>query len=235
MLRKTIIIAFFAISTCVAQAATSYTLTFQAPVNSAYDYDAESSGISTSYGMISAGSTITLSLVYDISDLTQLSTVAWGGGSGVQYSSANAAVATIGFSSGYNFSGAVTPSGASNEAMSFYDQTTLHDQINFNDLSGNIFMQFNDFTSATYNSQPIYGESVSSLHSTFVSAVNSGLMKTGGPSYYALPGIGSFRDVNLNFGTPTLVNISATAVPEPSAMMLLGLGLVPLLRRKRVG
>lgn len=234
MLRKTIQIAFFAISTCVAQAATSYTLTFQAPVTSAYDFDRDSEGVSTSYGMISAGSTITLTLVYDISELTELRTQDYGGaGSGIYYSAANAAVATIGISSGYNFSGVVTGSGASTEAMNFYAQDASWDGVDFNDFNGNPFIRFSDYTSATFNTQPIYERSLATNHSLFVSAVNSGLLQIEGP--FSLPGIGIFRNVNLGYGTPTLINISATAVPEPSALMLLGLGLVPLLRRNRVG
>lgn len=234
MFKKTIKIAFVAISTSVAQAATSYTLLIQAPVVTAYDYDEDSSGISTSYGMISAGSTMTLTLVYDLSELTVLRTQDYGGaGGGIYYSAANSAAATIGFTSGYSFSGDVTASGESTEAMNFYAQDTSWDGVDFNDPDGNPFIRFSDYTSATFNTEAIYERSLATNHSIFVSAVNSGLLQLESP--FSMPGIDSSRSVNLAFGTPTLVNISATAVPEPSALMLMGLGLLPLLRRNRVG
>ncbi len=222
------------LATALYAQAASYTLTYISTINYTEDSDAETTSISTTYGTIAQGASIQIQLTYDLGNLVQSNTYNWGSGSGVAYSSAVATTATIDISSGYSYSGPV--SGTTQEAISFFNQEpSSFDQANLNDVNGNPFIQFNDGSSTTFTTNPLFNDSLTAIHDAFMTAVNNGNLEiaNGGPSSYALPGIGSFRSVFIGFDTPSVVNIAPTAVPEPSGLLLAVTGLLPLLRRRR--
>lgn len=227
---------------CTSASAALYQLTVTNTITSArvYDYDTgiQTQWITTPYGQISAGSTMTLSLTYDTADFTPGRTYDWPGGSGVEYSSIPSAVLNITVSSGYSYSGALGGGGA--EWFNLYNQDTAHDQANYLKPDGNIFMQFNDFPwssgSLTFTSNPMSALSVADAHAAFAAGVNSGAMElaNGLPSW--LPGFDLGPDLDIYFGasspaTSTLLPV--TAVPEPGLGLMAAGALFGLLARRR--
>lgn len=228
MLKKAILPLLLACSS-VASAAT-YRLTYVSTIGYTQDLDEFTSTISTIYGNITEGSTISIQLTYDLDNLSKSATSVWPEGSEVVYSSTVATTATISISSGYSYSGPV--SGANMDVMSFLNQPTFYDGVKFNDADGNDFMVFIDFSSSAFTTFPLPNDSLAQINADFITAVNNGTLElfNGGPTYYTLPGIGT-RNVTMDFNTPSVINIAA--VPEPSSLLLLSTGLLPLLRRRR--
>lgn len=227
---------------CTPASAALYRLTVVNTIDSVYveNYYTgyRSNVINTSYGQIAGGSTLTLTLTYDVADFTPGQTYDWDGGSGVEYSSIPAAVLNITVSSGYSYSGTLGGGGA--EWFNLYNQDTQHDQANYKTPDGNLFMQFNDFPwssgSQTFTSNPMSSLSVADAHAAFASGVNSGAMdlSNGLPAW--LPGIVQDYDFDIGFGAyspATASLLPVTPVPEPAHGLMAAGALLGLVARRR--
>jgi hypothetical protein len=194
--------------------------------------------ITTPYGQIAEGSTLTLTLTYDVDDFTPGTTHNWSGGSGVEYSSIPSAVLNITVSSGYSYSGTLGGGGA--EWFSLYNQDTQHDQANFLNPDGNILMQFNDFPwstgSQTFTCNPMSALSVADAHAAFAAGVNSGAMDLANGFPLRLPGIVEDYDLDIYYGASSPATASllpVTAVPEPAHGLMAAGALFGLMARRR--
>ena len=227
----------FAVLSPFAHAAT-YRLTIENTVSSVSERDENSftfaGPISTPYGTIAAGSNATITLTYDLDNFTQVGTTQWPTGSGIFYQVTGKVAVSITISSGYSYTGTID-GGVGYRDVDFFDQTTAHDQVNFHCSTG-IFLQLNDFSgSTTFTTNPVFADSLQTIHDNFMAGVNAGLMdpSNGGPSSYAVPA-NAGRELSLNWGIPSTVNVAAvSAVPEPASVVLGAIGLLGLTARRR--
>lgn len=219
---------------CATASAATYQLSISNTIDSVYDSDTESDFANTPYGLFASGSTLTLTLTYDIDDLVQDQTAAWPGGSGAEYRSSTPAVLNITVSSGYSYSG--TLGGGSAAWFSLYNQITAHDQGNYLDEYGNPFVQFNDeyysSGSITFTNEQIPALSVADAHSLFAAGVNSGTMTLANGLPGRLPGM-SYSVYTNTSSLPTVSLLPVTAVPEPSHGLLAATALIGLFARRR--
>lgn len=216
---------------CAACAeAASFTLTYEATIDSIYDRNSSAITITTAYGDINSGDTISIQVAYDLATFTRTSPPGTGGGNVVTYSSTAPTVATIGTSSGYSFSGPV--SNANAEVVSFVNQSP--GTVVFHGLAA-AFMTFSDDSGVTFTTDPLESDSLEAIHSAFVTSINSGWM-VGAPveSYldYGIPGL-TGRDIGINFSAPSVLTLTPTAVPEPSSLLWVTAGLLPVVRHRR--
>lgn len=227
---------------CSTASAALYRLTVVNTITyaSVYDFNTgiRTQGITTPYGQVSGGATMTLSLTYDTADFTPGTTYDWAGGSGVVYSSVPSAVLNITISSGYSYSG--THGGGGAEWFNLYNQDTEHDQANYLAPDGEIFMQFNDFPwssgSLTFTSNPMSALSVADAHTAFAAGVNSGAMELANGLPGWLPGFEAIPDAYFSLGASspaTVTLLPVTAVPEPGHGLMAAGALFGLLARRR--
>jgi len=227
---------------CSTASAALYRLTVVNTINYVDVYDnntgVSSNVITTPYGQIAEGSTLTLTLTYDISDFTPGRTYNWNGGSGVEYNSIPSAVLNITVSSGYSYSGTLGGGGAG--MLNLYNQDTAHDQVNYMLSNGGMFMQFNDFpwssVSLTFTSNPMSALSVADAHAAFAAGVNSGAMALANGLPLWLPGIVEDYDIYTSFNaySPATASLLAVApVPEPAPGLMAAGALLGLLARRR--
>lgn len=220
---------------CSTASAALYRITITNTIDFTEDYDYELDDyvevVTTPYGVISAGSSVTITLTYDTDAFAQVDGGSWSGGSYVQYSTASPASLNITVSSGYNYSG--TLGGGSSPFFDAANQYTSHDQVNFKLDDGNLFMQFNDFSgSQTFTSHPMTGQSVEDTHAAFAAAVNSGVMELGNGLPSRLPGMS--WDAFVRSYSPATVTLSpVTPVPEPAHGALGAAALFLLFAKRR--
>lgn len=221
----------FVSALCSAAPAATYQLSISNTITSVFNMDTGATFVATPHGRVASGSTLTLTLIYDTDAFIQTQTVAWPGGSGVQYRSSSPAVLNITVSSGYSYTG--TLGGNSSAWFSLYNQDTEHDQGNYLDASGNILVQFNDFAwstgSQTFTLNPISSLSVADAHAAFAAAVNSGAMSLANGLPGRLPGMSPSISIN----SSSLPTVSLLAVPEPTHSVMAATALVGLLVRRR--
>lgn len=216
---------------CPFASAATYQLSISNTISSVYNFDTDSSVAVTPYGNVAGGSTLTLTLTYDIEDFIQTQAVAWPGGSGVQFRSSSPAVLSITVSSGYSYSGPL--GGNSSTWFSLYNQDTAHDQGNYLDATGNILVQFNDYaSSSTFTGNPIAALSVEDAHAAFAAAVNSGVMSLANGLPGRLPGVTPSIYLNAS-DLPTVSLLPVTAVPEPAQGVMAATALIGLMARRR--
>ena len=187
--------------------------------------------ITTPYGVINAGSAITVELTYDTDAFAQVDGGTWSEGSYVQYITAVPAILNITVSSGYSYNG--TMGGGDSVFLDVANQYTAHDQVNFKKPDGNLFIQFNDFSgSQTFTSQPMTAQTLESTHAAFFAAVGSGVMELANGLPVSLPGLGSYA--SFGSSSPGTVSLSLVSpVPEPAHGMMAASAILGLLGRRR--
>ncbi len=168
MSKSSFLLLLLLASAACAQAA-SFTLTYQSTIDGIFDRNTSDITISTAYGNINSGDTILIQVTYDLDTFTRTSPPGTGGGNRVTYSSTAPTTATIGTTSGYNFSGPV--SNANAEVMSFVNQSP--GAVVFHGME-NDFMEFSDDSGVTFTTDPLESDSLEAIHSAFMTSINNG-------------------------------------------------------------
>lgn len=227
---------------CSTASAALYRLTIVNTIHSALvdDYygGQTSSVITTPYGQITGGSTLTLTLTYDTADFIPGQTSNWDGGSGVFYGSIPAAELSITVSSGYSYSGPF--GGGGDQWLSLFNQNTGNDQANYVGSDAYNLLQFNDLYystgSLTFTGNPMSALSVEDAHAAFAAGVNSGAMvlANGVPGW--LPGYSQDFGVETSISAISPATVSllpVTPVPEPAHGVMAAGALLGLMARRR--
>lgn len=210
--------------------AASYTLTYVATIDYLEDRNNGDMTFPTIYGTIASGDTISIQITYDPDTFTRTSPPGLNGGNYVAYSSSAPVTATIGASSGYNFSGPV--GNASEEAMSFI-KSPSEDVVYFHGTTG-FFMAFYS-TSTMFNTEPLENESLEALNAAFMAGINRGEVNGSPVESYGETGIPGLRgrDIVTSYSQPSVLTLAPTAVPEPSVLLGMTGGLLLPARRRR--